>query len=174
MTRLERDALGKILRQRAKVAGKLAADLVAKASEAATSIDRELANRCRALGIPESFRPRISFHWQGRGENAFSARRTELRKAALARIDAMTRKAAVEVETATLEAATRLVTDALESDAARAFLETLPTVEAIMSPIRLDALPVPAPSTATILATGCRSDSCMTPTRTTTMIHRRM
>ena len=103
MTKAEREELGKLLRQRAKVAHKIADqkaaeleadveaqlariyeqdedhmhDLVQRARDAAGQIDQDLAKRCHELGIPASFRPRIQFHWAGRGQNGFDERRRE-------------------------------------------------------------------------------------------------
>jgi hypothetical protein len=172
MTRTEREDLGKILRQQAKVAQKLAdqrkaeliadveeqlarvyrtdeehmKDLADRAREAAAQIDSELAERCKELGVPPTFRPQVHFAWSGRGENGFEQRRRELRKVAMTRIDAMARKAAVEVETATLDAAIRLAADGLQTVAASEFLAGLPTVEAMMQPFRIEELALAPPA----------------------------
>jgi hypothetical protein len=154
----ERDELVKILKGRARVAQRvvdqraaeleahveqqLAAkftvddaawrDLTATAAQVVEEADAELARRCRDLAIPEEFRPQLSLGWYSRGENADAKRRAELRKVALARIDALAKQARVEIETKALDGQTLLARGALESAEAQAFLAAMPTVEALM------------------------------------------
>jgi hypothetical protein len=158
MTKGERDELGRLIKARARVAKasieqreaeiladferQLATtytvsdakweDLTGTAQEAVRKADAELAQRCRDLGVPEEFRPRMSFGWWERGENADAKRRTELRRVAMTRLDAMKKQARVAIDTKALDGLTALAAGALESAAAKAFLASMPTVEALM------------------------------------------
>lgn len=106
MTKAERQELAKLVRLRAKIAKdeidqratRLLADvetqlaasypanheawaeITERAEKSIIAADAEIAHRCRALRIPENFRPRIALSWYGRGENAMGDRRAELRK----------------------------------------------------------------------------------------------
>jgi len=94
--------------------------------------------RCEALGIPKPFRPVIhgGVAWVGRGENLINERRTELRRKAKARIEVMTKQAKQVIDSRTLEVKTQLLSDGITSEAGRAFLAAMPTVEELMP--RLD------------------------------------
>ena len=166
MAKGERDELAKILKARARLANRVVeqqaaklqadveqqlssrykigemawADLTLAASKAVEQADAELAKRCRALGIPEEFRPSLTISWYGRGENADGKRRTELRTLAARRIEAMAAEARVAIEMAALDGLTHLTTGALASDEARAFLEAMPTVERLMPRLDVAAL----------------------------------
>jgi hypothetical protein len=160
MTRNETEALQRLIRQREKVlksrARQRSADLVAdfenqmgseysfdqdevwaKATEAA---EREVANaqakvaaRCRELGIPDRFAPSLSLKWRHRGyDNLIGERKAELRRMARTQIEAIERKAVVEIETSCLDAQTRLAVAGCTSDDAAAFLASLPSVETLM------------------------------------------
>jgi hypothetical protein len=164
MTRGEREDLQRLIRQREKVlksaARERSAQLVAEFenqlgsqyafdqdevwAEAARLAEREvkkaqekIAARCRELDIPKQFSPELSLGWHRRGENAVAQRRTELRAMAKSRIEALERTAMVEIERASLEAQTQLALDGLTSDAARAFVERLPSVEKLMPALSL-------------------------------------
>jgi hypothetical protein len=166
MTKGERDELAKILKARARVAKSVveqrAAELLADAEQqlaakykisdeawreiAADAVqivaeaDAEIAKRCRMLGIPEQFRPSLNASWYGRGENADKGRRAELRKVAQTRIAAMAKQARVTIETKALDGQTLLAADALESAEAKAFLASMPTVEALMPALDVASL----------------------------------
>ncbi len=167
MTRRERQDLAKLVRQRARLeragAAQRKAELMADverqlaaiysydeddtwkaATEAAEqevkAAKAKIAARCKELGIPKKFAPGLSVYWYGRGENAVAARRTELRKVAKTRLDAMEKTAQTEIERASVEAQTQLISDGLTSDAARGFLESLPSVESLMPELDATAL----------------------------------
>ena len=166
MTKGEREELSKLLKARSRLAGRVvdqrAAELLAdaetqlakeyKIDDAAWSTltaeaknvvrdaDKEIARRCRALGIPDEFRPGLDLMWYRRGENALKERRAELRKVAQTRIHAMAAAARVEIETKALDGLTLLAQGALESAEARAFLSSMPTVEALMPALDVSAL----------------------------------
>ena len=98
------------------------------ASEAQETVD----HRCEELGIPKPFRPSIAIGWRGRGENAVNSRRTELRRVATTRIAALEAEAVTQIETRALETSTRLLANGLTTEAAQAFLESLPNVTELM------------------------------------------
>jgi hypothetical protein len=111
-------------------------------SDARAQAAARLAERCEALGIPARFAP--EFHadvkWYGRGENLLAGRRTELRNVAVSRIAALEKAAHVAIERQALEIQTRLLAGGLSSPEARAFLESLPSADALMPPVALAEL----------------------------------
>lgn len=158
MTRHDRDDLARVAKLRAKVAkstvaqrqaelladveAKLSAvygrddaawaDVTAVAQEAVSKADAIVAQRCRELGIPEEFRPGLALQWYRRGENAVSERRQELRKKAQTAIAASAQAAKLAIETRESEVLTELVAGGLETEQAKAFLESIPTAAALM------------------------------------------
>ncbi len=84
-----------------------------------------------ALG-PAEFRPKLALDWYSRGENAAKDRRTELRRVAVTRINAMAKEAQVQMETKALDGLELLARTALESAEAQRFLASIPTVEVLM------------------------------------------
>jgi hypothetical protein len=168
MTKSEREDLQRLVRQREKVqrsAAKLrTTDLLADfesqmaaeysfdddehwqaaAKEASTEIRKaqeRIAHRCRALGIPRQFAPTIELQWRHRGyDNVLAQRKAELRRAAKAQAEALEQRALVQIETSSVEAQTKLALAGLTSDAARGFIESLPTVESLMPKLSYAAL----------------------------------
>lgn len=166
MTRREREDLAKLCRRREKVAKagitqreaalnaqveeQLSAvfpeddprwtDVTAEARRALDDADQRIAARCRELGIPERFRPRLSMGWYGRGENAIRDRRSELRMLAQRRIAALGAEARAEIEKASVEVQTALLGGGLETEAARHFLYQMPTPQRLMPAITLAQL----------------------------------
>jgi hypothetical protein len=107
-------------------ATKIADAAVAKAQE-------QIRARCREIGIPDRFAPRINVHWYSRGENAVAERRAELRKMAVTAIEAQEQKAKTQIELSCLEAQEKIALAGLTSDAARGFIEALPSIADLMS-----------------------------------------
>jgi hypothetical protein len=176
MTKGERDELAKLLRRREKLAmgdvdraaaERLAdfeqqmasiyaptdderwAELHARADAVVREADEAIAERCRELGIPERFRPRLGLNWHDRGENASAHRRSELRTVAKTRIDAMAKAAKVEVERQSVNVQTQIVASGLTTDEAREFLLAMPTPESLVGA---------APSVLEVEATTPRRD----------------
>jgi hypothetical protein len=168
MTKSEREDLQRLLRQREK-AQKSAArlrttELIAdfenqmaaeysfdddahwqaaakEAEKAVKKAQEEVAERCRALGIPRQFAPTLGLHWRHRGyDNILEKRRNELRRAAKAQAEALEQRAIVQIETSSVDAQTKLALAGLSSDAARTFIEQLPTVESLMPKLSYQAL----------------------------------
>ena len=93
------------------------------------SIAKEkLEKRCDKLGIPRGFAPDVEIGWYGRGENRLAGRRSELRKVATTRLDALEKRAKVEIERSCVETETKLIAGGLTTDAAQRFLEQMPLV----------------------------------------------
>jgi len=160
MTKGEREDLQRLIRQREKVlksaAKQRSAELIADfenqmGSEfsfdddavwerAAKATKHEVARaqkliaaRCRELGIPDRFAPSLDLVWRHRGyDNLVKVRREELRLMARTQVEAIERKATVQIELSCLDAQTKIAVAGLASDAARQFIERLPSVEALM------------------------------------------
>lgn len=116
------------------------ARLTQDAREAVDKARIELAARCKEMGIPEEFAPQLEFHWHGRGHNAVSSRRDELRRAAKAKIVLIEKEAVTRIERMSLEAQTSIIASGLESDAARAFLGSMPAMDKLMPPVQFDEI----------------------------------
>lgn len=167
MAKGEREELAKLLRAQARVAKTMAkereAQLIADAeaqlakqyriddpiwedltSEAEAEMGRfqkELEQRIEAVGIPKEFAPRLSLHWYSRGENGMRERRAEHRSVIRTRLAAMGKEACSAIERRTLEGLTLLAMDGLASNAAKAFLATMPKIDTLMPPVDLTAIP---------------------------------
>jgi hypothetical protein len=94
---------------------------------------KQVAARCRELGIPDRFAPELSLHWYGRGyDNTIEKRKRELRTMAQTQIASIEAKAITAIEMSCLEAQTQIAIAGLTSEAARRFLEKLPSIKALM------------------------------------------
>ena len=116
------------------------------ARQAVEEADATLARICAENGIPDRFRPRIVANWYSRGETADPKRRAELRTLARARVDASRQEGYHLIEKWQAEAQTRILTGTLESDAAKAFLDAMPSAESLLldfTAAQLDALATP-------------------------------
>jgi hypothetical protein len=103
----------------------------------------KIAARCRTLGIPERFAPQLNLRWVGRGyDNMVDRRKAELLGVAKAQVEAIERQAIVAIEQSSVEALTRITL--AESEEARAFIASLPTVEQLMQPLSYAAIAGPA------------------------------
>jgi hypothetical protein len=164
ITKAERSDLLKVVRAREKVA-KNATE--SRAAEIRADFERQLATiykpeddpvwetahkeceaiqqeaqarvmqRCRELGIPEWAAPGVAVGWYSRGENATAKRRTELRRVAYSRIEAIAKTAKTEIERASVDVQTKLISDGLRTEAARTFLEQMPSAESLMPRLNL-------------------------------------
>ena len=167
ITKSERDSLLQVARLRARVAkdqvvayaAKLTADFekqldahypwdsdetwaemarfMEKAKEEAQA---KVAARNRELGIPEWAAPSISWGWQDKNQQATKERRTELRRLAGTQINALIKAARSKIDEASLVIQTELHASGLTSDAATAFLESMPTPEALLPAVDVAAL----------------------------------
>ena len=98
--------------------------------------------RCRELGIPDEFAPSLNLIWSHRGyENATEKRRRELsRRMATKRIEAIESKACTEIELSCLRGQEQIALSGLGSDAAKAFIEQLPGIDALMPALSFDEI----------------------------------
>lgn len=101
---------------------------------------KKIDERCTQMGIPKTFAPGLGISWHSRGENAAKDRRTELRRVAKTRIDAMAREAEMRVEREALDLRTQVVAMGLLSPAASEFLTTMKTVEQAMPSLDFKAV----------------------------------
>jgi hypothetical protein len=108
-----------------------------EAEKAIEAAQIAIAARCQEMGIPAEFAPGLNLYWHGRGHNAVSDRRAELRRAAKSRIEAIEKEALSKIEGMSLEAQTQIIAHGLESDAAKAFLESMPHIEALMPSLQV-------------------------------------
>lgn len=102
------------------------------ADGADAEVNRRIAEVCDARGVPKSFRPSRGSYWSNRGENSLAGRRAELRKRAATRIAASGKAAKLAIDRAEAQVLTEIIAGGLTSDAARAFLESIPTPEQLM------------------------------------------
>lgn len=105
-----------------------------EAEEAVRSAQLLVEEQCKKLGIPREFAPSLSVQWHGRGENAFTWRMTELRRAAKKRIEAIEAEACSRIERMSLDAQAELLAHGLDTDAAHAFLDAAKTDMATLMP----------------------------------------
>lgn len=119
---------------------KKAAEEALAAVKAAEEI---VAQRCEEMGIPRSLSPHIDVYWRGRGADAIKERQAELRRAAKAKIDEMSKKAVLKIERQSLDLRTQVVAMGLLSDEARLFLESLATVDEAMQMLDFKAIEQP-------------------------------
>jgi hypothetical protein len=108
---------------------------VEAAKNAAIIAQKEIEQRCAQLGIPKEFAPGVNFGWYGRGQNAVASRRVELRRMAKSRIEAMEQETIVKIERLSLAAQTEVIANGLQSEASKAFLENLPSLDVLMPTI---------------------------------------
>ena len=111
-----------------------------EADRLVTALDAQIANICRREGIAPEFRPGLSLGWYRRGQNGFAERRTELRKAGLARLEADARRAKAAVERWEASVCSDLAARALGSAEALAFLGALPAADTLLPALRLAEL----------------------------------
>lgn len=116
------------------------AEITEAAQAAVKEADDRIAQLCDDLGIRREFRPRLEIGWRARGENAHAGRRSELRKVGQTRIAAMGKAAKLEIDKDALGRETELVAGSLSTAEAKAFLEAMPTLEALMPPVRVQEL----------------------------------
>jgi hypothetical protein len=92
-----------------------------------------IAHRCSVLGIPDRFAPNLEIRWRARGyDNLVDKRKAELRRMATTRIEAIEQKAVADIELNCLKAQEHIAFAGLTSDAARGFIEALPSIDSLM------------------------------------------
>jgi hypothetical protein len=91
-----------------------------------------IAKECEKLGIPKTFAPSLALNWIGRGENALTGRRMELRRVAKLAIDAMHKAAITKIEKQSLDLRMQVISMQLYSAEAILFCESLAPIENAM------------------------------------------
>jgi hypothetical protein len=160
MTKGEREDLQRLIRQREKVqksaAKQRSAELLAdfenqmgsefnfdddatwaqaykEAEIEVAKAQKIIAKRCHELGIPDRFAPNLEIKWRARGyDNLVDKRKAELRRMATTRIEAIEQKAVADIELNCLKAQEQIAFSGLTSDAARGFIEALPSIDTLM------------------------------------------
>lgn len=102
--------------------------------------NRKILDHCKTLGIPPQFAPGLTLTWHARGQNAIEWRRTELRLAAKAKIEAMKRAATTKIEQQSLDLRTQVVAMGVVSADAKLFLESLAPVSEAMKSLDVHAI----------------------------------
>jgi hypothetical protein len=105
---------------------------VESAKEIMADANRKISARSAEIGIPPEFAPSLSFWWNEKGQNAVKARREELRRIAKRKIEAMETEARTRIESMSLAAQTEVIAHGMKSDAAREFLERMPSLDSLM------------------------------------------
>jgi hypothetical protein len=169
MTKADREALAVLARKRAKQAEREAvmrekvllaevqdlitaeyeardalwADAAALAEQYAAKANAQIQARCADLGIPSKHAPGLELGWRRRsGDFVDSKRRAELFKLAETRLAALTETAKTVINANLLRVEEQLILGGLDSDEAREFLASMPTVEQLMPALSLDDLGV--------------------------------
>jgi hypothetical protein len=93
--------------------------------------------RSKELGIPKAFAPDVHWYWNNEGQRACKERVIELRRIAATQIKAIEKDAQTKIELASADIQTKLLAAGLKSVEANAFLESMPTVEALMPPLKI-------------------------------------
>ena len=119
------------------------AEAVKIAEEAARKANDLIVARCLDLGIPADQAPSLGLSWQARRAGfEDKSRRAELWKVAQSRLTALTTAAKTSIDRASLETETALISSALESEDAQAFLAQMPSAAELMPSLGLDDLGV--------------------------------
>jgi len=163
ITRHEREALAKLIRQRERLAKTAASErsavlmadfeqqadriyaydednvwrqavLAAKEEVAKASV--QISKRCSELGIPQPFAPTLSVVWHQQRASV-GMERAKMRQVAKRRIEQIEATARTSIERASVAAQEALLTGGLTTDAAKLFAEALPSVEELMPKLQM-------------------------------------
>ena len=166
MTRQEREALAKLIRQRERLAKTGAAErsavlladfeqqadrmyaydeddvwrqavLAAKEEVAKASV--QISKRCSELGIPQPFAPTLSVVWHQQRASV-GVERAKMRQVAKRRIEQIEATARTAIERASVAAQEALLIGALTTESARMFADTMPSVEELMPKLDMSVL----------------------------------
>jgi hypothetical protein len=102
---------------------------------------RRIEQRCVELCIGTKFRPGLNPpSWSYGGQQLFKELRTERRRVAHAQIDAKLKADAEEVERRSNQMQLEILSNGFVTDAAKAFLDKLPTIDQLVPPLRAEEL----------------------------------
>jgi hypothetical protein len=118
-------------------------EAVVIAQDALAKANAQIQARCAELGIPAKHAPGLELGWRSRSPDyGDKSRRAELNKLAVVRLQALTKAAKAEIQSAVLSVEETLILGGLESAEARELFKAMPTVEQIMPALGLDDLGV--------------------------------
>jgi hypothetical protein len=101
----------------------------------------ELAEVLQQEGIPAEFGPTMGgLGWAGRGENAFAARRAELRKMAYKKIEANAVRAEAQLLRTEVSLLEQIAARGLRTTDAKQFLESIPKIEEMMPSLETEVV----------------------------------
>jgi hypothetical protein len=103
-------------------------------------LNQRLQDRFAELGVPPAEAPSLAVSRGSSGNRGDRGRREDLRRAARARTAADAQKAKLALDAAEARLLTKLASQALTSDAARAFLDEIPKVGQLMPVLNLSQL----------------------------------
>jgi hypothetical protein len=166
MTKADREALARLIRQRERLAKTAASErsaalladfeqqadrvysfnedkvwrsAVLAAQEEVTKAQSVIADRCKELGIPAPFAPTLSVGWHQQRASVASER-AKMRHIAKRRIEQIEATARTAIERASVAAQEALLTGSLTTEAAKLFAESLPVVEELMPKLDMAVL----------------------------------
>lgn len=166
ITKSEREALAKLIRQRERLAKTAASErskqlmadfeqqadrlyaydedevwkrAVLTAKEEIAKAQRVIADRCAELGIPSVFAPTIHISWTQQ-RAAVGSERAKMRHVAKRRIEQIEASARTAIERASVAAQEALLVGGLTTEAAKMFVESLPAVDELMPQIAVEEL----------------------------------
>lgn len=111
-----------------------------ESAQVVAAANEKIIERCKALGIPASFAPRIELSWANRGQNLMASRRDELRRAAKMAVEAMKRAAVTRIRKQSLDLRTQVVSAGMLSADGTLFLESLAPIEESMQSIEFKVI----------------------------------
>src|SRR5262249_28283275 len=117
------------------------AHITAAAARVIQEADAAIAKICRERGIPEDFRPQITLGWHERGLNACKKHRAELRRVLETELAARVKEGKARSNRNPDAQLRQLISGSLTTEAAKAFLENMPTIEDLVMPIASLKLP---------------------------------
>ena len=123
-----------------------AQETIETARKAERQLQQEIAESWKERGLPKEFMPQTYFGMSGRGSNALSERRTELRRVATTRAEALAQKAKVAIETSEAAMLTELAAGGLTSDEAKEFLGKVPKPDELLPALTISEMQKELPS----------------------------
>jgi hypothetical protein len=108
------------------------------AEAAVEKAKKTVIERNAELGIPADFAPSIHIYWSNAGKQASDRNWASLRQAAQVQVDAMVATARTKIEQLSYEAQAEIVVNGLQSEAAKAFFERLPSFESLMPALQIN------------------------------------
>jgi hypothetical protein len=100
-----------------------------------------ITQRCEELGIPPRFRPKINpISWNYGAHHYFQDIRNEIRRLAHYQIDELLKSKLFVLEQGSAEAELGIISKGFVTDAAKDFFAQLPTIEALIPPVKIEEI----------------------------------